>query len=496
MKKFKLLFVIFLLLFSVAPIAVHALTYLDVIKITLENDPNIKIQRNTAASYQGLAITAKSTFDPSLTATISDGYQYSPLSPLKNTNMQLNSSLGYTQKFRHGLSITPQVSLAHLENYTGKASANIPNSMQASVLFSKPLLQASSEYIITAKEQIAGLNYLAANETLKYQVNSSIYNSLTQYWAVLYYKLKINILTEAERDAKKILLQTKISVDQDYQPSSDIDQAEANLYDRIVAKIQAEQAFLSALQNLGIYMGLPIDAAASIKINEDKFPDFGDFPKDFLQRKNVYLETALKNRSDYQSSQIQISSSKIAVDAAKDLYNPNLSLNASLGYSGANYKSNFAVFTGDVVGANGTVYLSLDLPIVNNNAEGSYLSAKSIYEKYQNQQSLLKNTIQFTVNQSMENINKINAQIKMAKNASSYYKITVENEREKLRLGLSTLQNVIIMQDKCINSQLTYLGVIYNYFSALAKIHYDIQSVVSLQDSGINLNLEDLIRIP
>lgn len=495
MKKKIILFLLICML-HVFSFAAYALNYMDAIKITLENDPNIKIQQNTAASYKGLLLVARSIFDPSLSATLSDQYQYTPLSPLKNSSLQISSSLGYSQKFRNGFTITPQITLNHSENYTGIPSTDIPNSLSSSITVSKSLLQGSSEYLVTSQEQIAGLNYSAANEAFKYQINTSIYNTLSTYWAALYYKLKIGILSDAESDSKKILQQTKISIMQDYQPSSDINQAEANLSDRTVSKMQAEQAYLDALQSLGISIGLPIEQTATIYVEEINFPQIYDFSNDFIQKKNSYFDFALKNRSDYQAYHMQTRAAKISVDVAKDLYNPNLTLNAALGYSGMNSKNNFYFFPSDTVGANGRLYLSLALPIVNNNAEGSYLNSKGIYEKYQHQQTLLKNTIQFNVNQSINDLHKISSQIKIANNSVNFYKISVENEKEKLRLGLSTLQNVITMQDKYVNSKLTYLGVIYNYFAALAKFQYYIQSFVTTQDGGININLNNVIEVP
>ena len=76
--------------------------------------------------------------------------------------------------------------------------------------------------------------------------------------------------------------------------------------------------------------------------------------------------------------------------------------------------------------------------------------------------------------------------------ATRRYAISVQNERTKRRLGLSTLIDVINLQDRLDSAQLALLSLRQEYATLLAQLEFDAGTLVNRGNQIFTVDIDKL----
>ena len=88
------------------------------------------------------------------------------------------------------------------------------------------------------------------------------------------------------------------------------------------------------------------------------------------------------------------------------------------------------------------------------------------------------------------------AEVEAADFSAKSFEIAVTNEKKKLKAGLSTLIDLIQMENNAIAARLSWIGAQENYANALAALRYNMGSLIVIGDGAGHVTWDTLTTKP
>lgn len=459
---------------------IQALDLAEVIKITLENQPEIKLYQKNVEIQKGALQEESGKFDLVLTATVGLTHNtYSPSTSIWAEGIEGDEALygiNFEKLYRSGITISPGIELSRTDfmGYPDDPKKNI----KIDFLVKVPLLKGRGREATCANEMVAEKNLEISMLEKQHNISQTVFQAISTYWDYLAFNKKLDQLKNSEERAKRLVKETEIMIQAGKLSPSEMEPIMANLSDKIAFRISGSQDFLVAKQSLGLVMGLQLNESISLSDPGDHFPIPNTHLINKLENKfGKFLKLSFEKRADYLASKVKQDIGKILVNAAENNLRRQVDLNMGVGYSGITKDDIFYHYLTpwgeDESGTRVTLSVDYKFPVANSSARGILVQRHSAYDQYTIETENLARKISSGIFVSITALQRSTSELKQAQKAVASYQRAVNNEQKKFKLGINTLNDVISMEDRLTDSLLNEISAQLKYANALLQLRFE-----------------------
>lgn len=530
-----------------------SLTLQDAIELALENSLDIAVERyypwtadtdilkTSAGGFgrgtPGASISSSTasvpslSYDPLVTGTVLLDDRKAPVNNpfISGTGQSVATAAHiithtdeYNSQFFRGFETGSTLSVIFNNTRSSStATANFFNPVVQSTLsavFSQQLLNGAGRYVNRRNIMISKNNRKVADWAFAQQAITTITNTITAYWELVYARANVKVQQQAVAVSEKLYSDNKKQLQAGTMAPLDVTRAQSELAtDRqnfILAQtvqLQDEQILKNAISK---------DPMAPNLVDVEIIPT--DEPTPPAAVENPSFEDSVKEayakRPEIQEQLYNVRNAEIDVRATRSALLPELTLSAqysSVGLAGNSpIKSaipTFAASANPIVDISGTPVivnggqifvptvttpvvgtsqqglgdslsqvfqgrfpeylgqLTLTLPLRNRSAQADNARALLVQRQIETQMQQLKNAALLDVRNSYIALTQDRAQVEAASEARQLQQETFDAEQKKYRLGASTTYNVILTQRDLIAAQGTELRALANLEEAKAN---------------------------
>ncbi len=489
----------------------NEISLVEAVKLTIQNNPNIKIYEMQQEMARAGVRSAKSAFDRTINASFARSHDYIPMPEIQKngyrnagsdiTKISQGSmvySTNYQKRFRNGITITPGISVTSTEANTSGLTPSTSGKIQFVV--TKPLGRGKSVLVNTASEKMAQIE-LDATELDKLQtISQSIYNTCSAYWNYVYSFRSLQILKDSQKRSEKLLEDMRTLVESQETPAADLDQIVADLNQRKADTSKAQNTLVQARSALLNAIGLPAGSIIGTPAN--------DFPDEIIKLSSrevslpaaVFIDQALLNRKDYKAAEKRIRSFDYLLPSIKDNLKPQKDLQFSIGYNGLKEKKGIdavvSSISNNIPGASVSATMSYSFPVDNNSAKAEISKQEAFMSQSMTKTRDLARTISLNVQTDVDDIINVISRYHLLSESDKLYEKALQNEKEKRTMGMSTVMDIINIESRLTQAEMSRAGALYEYSNALSKLRYDMGILGALGTSECVIEMEDLITLP
>ena len=475
----------------------RVITLIEAVRQTLEKQPSIMIQESQVEISKGALQGAGGQFDWNLGTSFSRSDQKSPLSvqnqaatgKSKAVSEITSYRLSVDKQLRTGIVISPNLEMTRTKDRSFGAPTTEQSSINLTVTF--PLLRGRGKDAAAANEMAAEAELESSRFQLHHTVSGSILNTGMTYWNYLAAQEQFNILKDAESRAGQLASDYQLLIDADQRPAADLDQLLANLADKTTSRISAEQRLFEAQHALGLAIGLQFEEIMNLPAPADVFPEAEQEALPGESEIQGFVELALEHRADLLAYRKREESAGIMLTAARKNRNPQLDFILKTGYLQLDEKGFGDTPGSDVLGA-----MQFQFPFMNNSLRGLLVQRENIYQQLYFQTLDLERNIRSNVVVAFGFLKRSVAEVENARKAVESYQKAVVNEKTKLDMGMSTVTDVVTLEDRLRNALLSEVSSQLNYANALLKLRYETGTLLAGDAEQGVVGQRELIEIP
>jgi outer membrane protein TolC len=535
------------------------ITLQDAVELALENSLDIAVQRyypwisdagllnaaagNTGFSTPGVQIGASSVvlnpfaffiqnFDPLITSSAAVVDVATPINNPFTSGAGTTNTAGvasvvthstqfnnqYSQTFQTGTNLTVNWNnTRQSQNIVNFFNPNVSSALSVSI--SQPLLNGFGKQVWTRNIRIANNNRQIADWVFAQQAITTITNTITAYWELVYARENVKVNQQAVATSQKLFEDNKKQLEIGSVAPLEVTRSESEVATDTQNLIIAQTTQLTDEQTLKNFISK--DPLAPNIINVEIIPT--DKPSQPAAIEAASFEDAVKEafakRPELQEQVYTLKNADIDVRASKNALLPSLTANAiyqSNGLAGnSNNLGNPIPGAGaPIVGANGSPVLvdvngiptpifeptstapvtgtsqqgfttaqnqifhnrfpeyigqlTLTLPLRNRSAQALHARALLVQRQLETQEQQLRNAALLDVRNSYILLTQDRAQVAAASKARELQQQTFDAEQKKYQLGASTTYQVILTQRDLINAQGQELRALANLLEAKA----------------------------
>jgi len=485
----------------------------EALQSTLANQPALHIQEQQVVASRGASRQASGLFDTVIGTTFSQNRINNPLTLFNQeqaallgiiTSDQVNNQtildIGATKEYRNGVTISPSLLTTRTtDNIYYIGGVNLSTlSFQVTV----PLLRGRGRDVVAATETAAGIEVEASLLDLNQTISSLLANTSSSYWNAVGAVRNLKV-AQASEDRGKIYVenvQTLIAAGR--VPQTEIHQVVANLATRSAARIAAEQGLVAARQQLALAMGLSTDQMASVGIPTEDLPKDDGLALAILNSHSLqqFFDLALERRADYLADKKREMGQRALLTPARNATLPELNLNLSTGYSSLSEGTGFVDFLrapgraprGPDLGAG----ITYRFPPSNNAAFGALMQAQSNVRQAELRTLQTSQTIMASVVTAVGGVRNAALQLQRAQEAVTASQEALQGEREKYRLGVGQIVDVLTMEDRLTTAEQNQVAAELGYALALTQLRFATGSIVEPDKTVQSVERDVFLTVP
>ena len=475
----------------------EGLSLAEAVRLTLENDPNLRLEEARLRSAQGALLSSRGTFDTVISSDLSDTETDRPVSAIANQSQAvISNSLGLSKRFRSSFSIEPELELLR----TDPSGVGAVNVCTFSLTFRQPLLRGRGWTNATAPERSAEREVAAGQLDVRQAAAERVLVVGSQYWLARAAALNLGVLRETEERSRELVETTRRLIEADVLPAAELVQVEANLVASETARIGGERALFAARQDLGREIGLERAAIAALPIPSDPFPALAPSEVPALEEADRFVTAALRRRSDLLAARERRDASEILRRAADSDLKPQLDLVLIPSYTGlvegTDPGSFFAPLYRNVPGASAEVNFTLSWPTANSQARGALVQLEAALEQSALVEDLVARRIAADVPTALDAVSRSAEQLERATLAVRLFEQALVNEEKKLRGGTSTLIDVISQRDRLTAARQSEVSAQLALAVALLELRFETGTILPEGEVGADPVLLTTVPLP
>ncbi len=490
------------------------LRLLEAVQHTIAKQPNILLDDWQVKVNEGLWQIQRGTFNTTVGTSVSNTVTHTPLNRYyrnyygtsETVERVTEYSVDISKEFRSGVEFTPNVTVSSTEDLALHLTTTRKTETFATVSFDIkiPLLRERGRAANAADEMSAKILTEASRYDLNYTTSQSILTTVNEYWNTVAAMDNLEIAGKAESRAGYMLDQTKILVDAGEQPASDIDKLVANLHAKTSSRINKTQSLFEARQTLGLAMGLRFDEIVATPLPSEPLLNIDDADLNKMPIAQDLIDIGLERRADLIALKKEQESANVLMVGAHKNLKPQLDLDLSAGYIGFNENTrrqrNFKQYASSInereAGLNFSAMFSLEWPVLNDYRRGTYVRREAQNERAMISTNNLNRQIVSKVVVAMSDVIQSAAELKKAHESVLVYQTAVEKERLKLRLGESTIIDLIDVDDRLTTAMQTEVSARLSYAKALVQLRFETGTILSPDLKNISVSMKELTTVP
>jgi outer membrane protein len=485
---------------------------LEAIRLTLQSDPQIQIQEKQIQVSQGISRQAAGAFDWTMETALSQGLVRTPRTEFER--FQLGSftnaanlvedithyRLGLRKQFRSGIAVSPGFEATRIADNLDRDRAL--NRANVNLVIHIPLLKNFGTDATGAFERAARISAEAATLEFQHTIANRLLNATTAFWNLLAARRQLEILHGSEARASNLVVRVQDLVNAGEFPGAELEHVRADFAEKSAATVAGAQRLVAARQTFGLALGLSPGQLNSTPLPADAFPETPGLIAPGLFQNPKFLEQSLQRRADYLASLKNESAAEVLLAAAQKNLKPTLDLELEVGYAGLMEGSQFQRYYSSLDprnsgGLNAFGSLRFEWPFGNNAARGLWLQRQGVLDQTRLRTLELARTISSSLHVAISELIRAMEEFKNLQTAAGHFRAADENEKEKLRLGTTTVLDVITTADRLANAQLNAVAGQARVAGAVARLRYELGLLVAAgADRDITLREEDFITLP
>ena len=486
----------------------------EVIRQTLAKNPAIRLQERQVALARGTLLQSSGNFDPTLQLSANRKQDNQPLSAASRASyiatygsqvvgaiseVQADSrALGMTleKTLRSGVTLSTSISSTRNDG-TSNALSRMSAQNLGLISFSLTIpLMRNSGLAAAVSERANEMEWQASQQDLRQVVAKSVLSAANAYWSLLAAGKNLAIAREGETSMQKLLDDTRKLVAADELPAAEVNLIQASLADRRSARIAAETGLLQARQTLGNLMGLSYQEIIGLEAAGDFPPVPHQVPEADMVSASAQAQV-LERRADLVAARLRQESAQALSDIARRNLQPQLNLTLGGGVAGlsegsapSNY---YQALRENNATPNASVALTYQWAFGNNAAEGVLVQRVAAYEQATLNYTNLVRTVSLAVEAAHAGLLRHAMQLKASQESVSIYRLSLENEKTKNRLGTSTILNVLNVNDSLRNARVAQVNNHLNYLISLATLGYETGVLITEASGDQTVDLSRLM---
>jgi outer membrane protein len=438
-------------------------------------------------------------FDPAVTFGSSWDRVTSPLNSVvvsgipTTTSYATAFSSSYSQMFTDGTSYS--VSLSALRQSTTQKNTlfNPDVTSRLSIGMNQPLLAGRGKLYNERFMGVAQTNQKTADEVFRLQVITSVAQLENAYWDFAGFQLNVRVAQESLDASEELLEETRKQEQIGTMSRLDVvtaeSQAAASRRDLIVAQTNLEQQQTNLKQLLSKRDDPALEAATIVLTDSLPEPQASDLPS-----LADALATAVSNRPELRQAQNNLQNQEIAIRFTENNMLPTTSVFGL--YASSGLQGNNLLVTGGAAGSLSqslgasypeTAYgVTVTAPLRNRSAQADAVRAQLERNQLEIGLQNSRNQIDLQVRQARINLIQGQSRVQAAHEAVRLAQLSLDAEREKLTVGLSTSYNVVLRERDLATAQYAEVQATSAY--AKARVAMNQATGTILDRNGIRLD--------
>ncbi|MBN2468459.1 MAG: TolC family protein [Deltaproteobacteria bacterium] len=472
--------------------------------IALENNLSIQIEKIKIPLSEKVTAEKEARFDPAFFGeALNRRYEQQASSALIGTPVlkenQQHAKVGVRKLFRCGLEAESYIESSRYRNNSAFEGLDPQYKNLFVLTLRQPLLENLGSGINTSDIKIAQNDIEIAKNIFRSQVIATLGKVEKAYYDLSNAQSVLALREESFDLAKTLLADNQKRFAAGMTHIGEVQEAETAVASREEQLIHAQQTvkdLTTILKN--ILQIQPHSPLYPLMIKtEEPLPDDQEIPTH-----GESLAAALVNRPDYSLKKTEVGNKDILVNYRKNQLLPRLDLVGALGLNGLSGKSELISFAGesgknpyggsvndswdyllDGEGYEWSVGLMLEIPLGNRADRSRY--DQSLLDKNRSLLQLkhLEDAIDMEIRLALEAIRSSNDRIEVAERFVRLARITLDQEEERLKAGLSNTFRVLNFQDDFIEANIRKVNALVDYKKAVAHLY---------EAMGTNLDRHDM----
>lgn len=419
----------------------------QVVNVTLSASSELKLAAAQVESAAGALTLSRAAFDFRLTtAATASRTSRIDASGASAAQHDFIYTAGAQHLLRNGILATSEVSLTRslLSRSLGADSDTADVRLGVSI----PLLRDRGGVSSAAAEQAAARDHEAARWGLRHTAAQQVLSSVAAYWDYQAAYRRLEVLRASEARAERAVEETSALVQADERTPADLIQLRGNAASKRAARASAEQDIVAARTTLGLAMGLPADAIATLPPPATAFPK----PASGAPRLDAsgLVEETYRRRADLAAADQRTRSASIRLEAARGDQRPRLDLLLNTGYRASDNDG----LSWHEPRLDALIELRLELPLYNSAARGEVMQSSAAHEQSNIARDELRRRIAADVAMGLQAVTHAEATMLESAEAVRLFETGIQAVQRKFQLGGATLFDLIQAQDALTNALL------------------------------------------
>ncbi|MFW5782212.1 MAG: TolC family protein [Candidatus Muiribacteriaceae bacterium] len=401
--------------------------------------------------------------------------------------------LNYSQKLRNGIDVS--AGLSYQRQYQNTLPSESKKSeTEFTFTMDIPLASGSGHEVIFRK-QISELMHEAAILDFRHRVSGIVLNALIDYCRTGNSEKKMHVSERSYHAMQNIKEDTKKLIDANQIPAAEMNKVDAALYRKKAEKAYAETEFFENRHELIDKMGMMFDSYYNIEFEEYVFKthEISGFSKEKMYE---YISGAVSGREDIEASEKRVDAAVKYYEYVSDLMKDDIFIQADSDIKGLSEGDEAESLTG--AWSDNRTDLSWSLTLMNQFAGGSAAKKAEMIRACSQ-----KKLAQIAYDNKVRSVEKevavayrsmINAWItlKASESSKDFSKESLQAENKKYNLGLSTILDVLEVEDIYNQSEITFMDNHTQFVSAyLYLLHVRGVLLHKDKDGGFILELSE-----
>ena len=497
-------------------VAAHAqsrgVTLLDAIRSTLDRHPELKAQREAVNASRGLEEQAASKFDVLFAAGLDQQRVNAPLQAAERRSFLADgfsavdsqaSSLtsltaGATKLYRGGLGLDLSTALTRtVDNLV--YDAGVSRSTIAAGL-TIPMAAGRGRAVVAADETAANLTTRSTLLDVTHTTARLVAATAASYWNLAAAKKQLEVTTGSEQRGRQFYDNLTALVDADQVPRNDLHNVAANLAERTGSRFAAEQLVVNFERDLAMSMGTdPAALAAFPDAIDDLPPAPAGVPPLDEQTVDCLVQAALRNRADLQALRLRVQAAQVRATAARDRQRPRVDARVSVGYTGVRDGLGVDRYLGSLLEGQrgGDVQVGIRYaPQRPSLAAGEILETQAAVREAELRVDDLDRSIRASVVAAASAVRNGAARWRSASASVAAFERALDGQREKLRLGMASIVEVLTVEDRLTNALVRFVDAQLAYPKAVIDLRFATGTILRPEQAADPFDLTVFFEAP
>ena len=488
----------------------------DVIRLMLENNMDIGVNRFSPLTTEYLINTLYGRFDPTLTLSGNINRNTTPSGSAldgaaSNSRLGGNYAVTYNHFLEHGTSyqVRFQMNRSSTNSLFSSVNPSYFGSLQYS--FSQPLLRNFGRLNNTNQIRIARNNLNISEIQFEMQVMDLVTQAHNLYWDLVFSLEDIKVQQESLQLAQRTLDDNRKQVEIGTLAPIEVVQAESEVASRREGLVLANYS-KTRIEDSIKKMVSRVPDPALVLMSLNPIEDVRGRREDQILPVDEAIRLSLLNRPEMRQIELQVQNNDIDLAFAKNQLLPQLDVSASYTQSGLggtrNLRGNvFGEPTGSVIQVPGgiggafedifgfdftgySVGFSLQIPLSNKSAKANHSRLTTQKRLNESRMAATAQAIATEVRDAYNQIEMNRARIDAAQIARELAERRLNAEQRKFRLGASAIRFVLQEQRNLTQAQTTEIRSLVDYVKAV--VSYDRAVGRTLERN--NIQIEQQLR--